>query len=282
MKLNNSKYPASILGILLVLSGAELQAGAMGPAQIPSSEKIYLGIFGGGGSSNHVNMSQYGTAFFSEAVGGPLAVNSFGQTNSRNVGIVGAHIGYQWGNIFLNPLNNQIGLSPAVELEGYYVDKSSFTGHDINNDTTRLPEHDFLVTYPISTGVFLANTVLNFNSASYAKLRPYVGAGIGAAVLSISNADSLQVAPLEAGVNHYNGNPNDKAAAFAAQTKVGLNYAFNEHLSVFGEYRWLYISDTNFTFGSTVYPTHAPTSSWSANLGSQHYNMGAGGIRFTV
>jgi opacity protein-like surface antigen len=283
MKLSSTKYPtSSILGVILALSGAGVQAGTMGATQAAPGEKIYIGIFGGGGSSNQIKISQYGTAFFSEADGGPLAVNAFGQADSRNVGIVGAHLGYQWGDIILSSINNQTSLSPAIELEGYYLSKSSFTGHDINNETTRLPEHDFLVTYPMSTGVFLANTILNFNSNSYAKLRPYVGAGIGAAVLSISNADSLQLAPMEPGVNHYNGNPNDKAAAFAAQTKVGLNYVFNDHLSVFAEYRWLYISDTNLTFGSTVYSTHAPTSSWNANLGSQNYNMGAGGIRFTV
>lgn len=282
MNFNNTSYPASALGVLLALCSAQIQAGAMGPAQVTATDKIYFGVFGGGGSSNHVSINQYGTAFFTEAVGGPLAVNAFGHTNSRSVGIVGGHIGYQWRDIFLNASSNQASLAPAVELEGYYVGKSSFRGHDINNDTTRLPEHDFLVTYPLKTGVFLANAVLNFNSVNYARWHPYVGAGIGAAVLSIANADSLQVAPLEAGVNHYNGNPNDKVATFAAQTKVGLNFAFSEHLSVFGEYRWLYLADTNFNFGSTVYPTHAPTSSWNANLGSQSYNMGAGGIRFTV
>lgn len=282
MKLNNTNYPASLLGVLLALSGAEIHAGTMGPSQVTTTEKIYFGIFGGGGSSNQVNISQYGSAFFPEANGGPLAVNAFGHTNSRNVGIVGGHIGYQWRDIFLNSVNNQASLSPAVELEGYYIGKSSFTGHDLSNDTTRLPEHDFLVTYPVSAGVFLANTVLNFNLANYARWHPYVGAGIGAAVVSISHAGSLQIAPFEANVNHYNGNPNDTVATFAAQTKVGLNFTISEHLSVFAEYRWLYIADTNFTFGSTVYPTHAPTSSWNANLGAQYYNMGAGGIRFTV
>lgn len=275
-------YPTAVLGVLLALSSAEIQAGTMGPTQTPATEKVYFSIFGGGGSSNRININQYGTAFYPEANGGPLAVNAFGQTNSRNIGMVGGHIGYQWGDIFLNSFSSETSLSPAVELEGYYVGKASFTGHDINNDTSRLPEHDFLVTYPMSTGVFLANTVLNLNLANYARWHPYVGAGIGAAVVSISHADSFQIAPLEANVNHYNGNPHDKAASFAAQTKVGLNFEFNEHLSVFAEYRWLYIADTNFTFGSTVYPTHVPTSSWNAHLGAQSYNLGAGGIRFTV
>ncbi len=192
--------------------------------QAVAPEKVYFGVFGGGGLSNHVDVNQYGTAFYTEANGGPLAVNAFGHTNSRDVGIVGGQVGYQWMEVFLNSLNSQWGLSPAAELEGYYVGKSSFTAHDINNDTTRLPEHDFLVTYPLSTGVFLTNAVLNFNSANYNRWHPYVGGGIGAAVLSISNADSLQVAPPEAGVNHYNSNPDDTVAAFAAQAKVGSEF----------------------------------------------------------
>ena len=134
----------------------------------------------------------------------------------------------------------------------------------------------------MTTGVFLANTVLNLNLANYTNWHPYVAGGIGAAVLSISNANALQVAPLEANVNHYNGNTKDNAAAFAAQTKVGLNFSYNDHLSLFAEYRWLYTADTNFTFGSTVYPTHAATSSWNTHFGAQYYNMGAAGIRFII
>lgn len=282
MKLNKANYCASLLGALFVLSGVEIQAGTMGPPQPIGTEKVYLGVFGGGGSSNRINISQYGTAFFEELLGGPLAVNAFGHTNSRNVGIFGGQLGYQWEDICLNSFSSSLNLGPAIELEGYYLGKSSFTAHDINNDTLRLSEHDFLVTYPLSTGVFLANMVLNFNSANYSRWRPYVGVGIGAAVLSISNADSLQVAPLEADVNHYNGNPNDRVASFAAQPKVGLNFSFSEHLTVFAEYRGLYITDTNFTFGSTVYVNHAATSSWNVHLGGQYYNMGVGGIRFTI
>ena len=98
----------------------------MGPTQVAAPEKVYFGVFGGGGSSNHVKVNQYGTAFYTEAEGGPLPVNAFGQANSRDVGIVGGQVGYQWMEIFLNSLNTQWSLSPAVELEGYYVSKSSF------------------------------------------------------------------------------------------------------------------------------------------------------------
>ena len=144
----------------------------MGPVATSAPEKVYLGVFGGGGASNQVGLSQYGTAFFPEASGGPLAVNAFGKSNTRNVGLVGAHLGYQWEDILLASFSNQANVSPAVELEGYYVGKSNFTGHEIDSDTTRLLEHDFLVTYPTSTGVILANTVQMQHRSRCRHLKP--------------------------------------------------------------------------------------------------------------
>lgn len=282
MTLSRTICSASILGLLSTLNSATLQAGTMGPITTPATNHIYFGAFGGGGSSNHANLSQYGTAFFSEAEGGPLAVNGFGHTNRRQAGMVGGHIGYQWQNILLNAFSHQASVSPVVELEGFYLEKSAFTGHEVSNDTARLPEHDFLATYPTSTGVFLANALLSLNATDNAKWHPYVSGGIGAAVLSVSNANALQLAPLEANINHYNSNPNDKTSTFAAQTKVGLNFDISERVSLFAEYRGLYIADTTLTFGSTVVPTHAATSSWSVHLGSQYYNVGAAGIHFII
>lgn len=279
MKLNSTH---SVVAALLVVSSAKIQATPATEMPEAANPKVYFSVFGGGGASNNISVSQYGTAYFIEDLGGALAVNSFGNVAGENVGFVGGHIGYQWKNVSLNPITNHVSLAPAVELEGYHIAKRSFSGDEINNDTTRLSEHDFYVTYPISTDVFLANTVLNFNLANFSKWRPYVGVGIGSAVVSISNANSLQTSPLEADVNHYNSNPNDKTSTFATQTKVGLNFEINEHVSLFGEYRWLYIANTDFIFGSTNYTGHSATSSWNVNLGAQSYNLGSGGIRLTI
>ncbi len=275
-------YSMSLLGMVFGFS-AQGHAGAMGPVTALSTPgKIYVGVFGGGGASTNVSIAQYGTAFFPEDTIGPLAVNGFGHTDTRGVGIVGGQVGYQWSSISLNLFNSLSGITPAVELEGYYVGKSTFTGHDINNETASLPEHDFLVSYPLNTAVFLANAVANFDLSNVNRVHPYVGAGIGAAVLSISGADSTQVAPPEGGVNHYNGNPSDKDATFAAQVKAGLNFDVTSNVNIFAEYRWLYVSNSDYRFGSTVYPAHVPTSPWLVELGSQSYNMGAAGIRFSI
>lgn len=241
-----------------------------------SQGKIYVGAFGGGGASSNLNAVQYGTAFFTEAEGGPLAVNAFGEIKNHSMGFGGAQIGYQAPEILLNS-NSQLTLSPAVELEGYYISKNSFTGSLLNN-TDRLPEHDFDVSYPIKRSVFLINTVFTLNQPCLL-LHPYVGLGIGGALVKISDADSSQVSPLETDINHYNGNPSDMNTTFAGQVKLGLSYDISDMISVFAEYRWLYLASTDFTFGSTVYPIHAPTSSWHVQLDPQKYNLGSVGIR---
>ena len=164
-------YSLSMAGIFLALTSSATHAGAMGPMDVAPAYtapgKMYIGVFGGYAASTHVDISQYGTALFPEMSGGPLAVNAFGSAD-RSAGFVGGHVGYQWAEI---PTNSSLSLSPAVELEGYYLGKSSFQSHDINDNTNRLQEHDFLNTLPTSTGVFLINGILNFNP-SQGKLHP--------------------------------------------------------------------------------------------------------------
>lgn len=264
-------------GCLLALSASFAHCGTMGVEPLVSG-KSYVGVFGGGGALTNTNISQYGTAYFLEAVGGPLAVNGFGKANSSSMGMVGAHVGFAWPNNMSIYLPGTL----AAELEGYYIGGARLTGHDLSSDTTRLAEHDFLVNYPLNTGVFLVNAVFNANSSLFGMFRPYVGAGLGAAVVSISGASAIQVSPAEPGINHYNANPNDASVAFAAQPKIGVRVDLNPHASVFAEYRFLYLSQTSYTFGSTVALGHAATSPWSVNVGSQYYNMGTVGMDFDL
>lgn len=270
----------SAMAALALLTGSLAQAGTMGPVA-PEQGKLYVGAFGGGGSLDRGSLYQNGTAFFTEAEGGPLAVDAFGRFNSNSVWVAGGHIGYLWPAL-MNSSGSSFTLSPAAELEGFYIGGNTLTGHDLNNNTTRLPEHDFLVTYPADTGVFLVNSILNINHASLGRFHPYAGLGAGLAVISISGATSTQMAPPEAGLNHYNAGQDDTNVAFAAQPKVGVSVQFNPSVSLFAEYRFIYLSATGFTFGSTVYPNHAPTTSWNAKIGSQYYNLGTVGIQFDV
>jgi opacity protein-like surface antigen len=127
--------------------------------------------------------------------------------------------------------------------------------------------------------VFLANAVFNFNAPCLV-VHPYIGFGIGNAVVRVSDATSTQINPPEEGVNHYNASSSDTNSTFAGQIKLGLSYDINKCISLFAEYRWQYLANTHFVFGSTVYPGHVETSSWQVNLDAQRYNLGNVGIRF--
>jgi opacity protein-like surface antigen len=244
---------------------------------ITAPGKFYIGAFGGGGSSNNFNATQLGTAFFTEAAGGPLSVNAFGQLDGQSTSFYGGQLGYQVQEIFLNP-SSQWTLGPAVELEGYSMKNSTFDG-TLTNNTIRLDEHDFMFSYPMSRTIFLANAVLSFNNPRLF-VHPYIGFGIGEALVRISGADATQANPPEAGVNHYNTNSSDTTSAFAGQIKLGLSFDINNYISLFADYRWLYLASTDFVFGSTVYPSHVETSSWQVKLDEQRYNLGNIGIRF--
>lgn len=244
-----------------------------------STGSMYMGIFAGGGQSTKGDINQFGMSFYTEADGGPLAVNAYGQAKEKSLGFLGAHIGYQW---IESPINASWGIAPAIELEGYYIAERNIEGSNINSETTRIDEHQFLLTYPTKTSVFLTNFVLNFNLGTQYQYQPYIGVGFGAAIHSITNAVSEQTAPAEPGVNHYNGGPSDTKATFAAQTKLGFNYQLMDKLKIFAEYKLLYLSNSNFKFGSTDYPGHNATSTWLVDLGAHYNNMASIGINYTL
>lgn len=232
----------------------------------------YFGIFGGGGAVTNTHISQRGTAFFTEATGGPLAVDATGHVTSNSAWFAGAHIG------FAAPVKSCI--TPAVELEGFYF-RANLHG-TLDAPHTALPEHTFNDSFSTRSGVFLLNNVFTFNNPCWMGFHPYVGVGIGGATLTASGADSLQVSPLEAGVNHFNTETSANDSAFAAQVKVGLSYDITPCVALFAEYRYLYIGPTSYTFGSTVYPNHAPTSPWLVNVDGMNYNLGAVGINVSI
>jgi opacity protein-like surface antigen len=270
------KLRISLLVYLSVL--APLAFAIHAPVQSSTAPgKSYIGFFGGGGSSNNLNANQFATAFFVEANGGPLSINAFGPLNNTQASFFGAQLGYQAQEIFLKS-SSQWTLGPAAELEGLSISKRSFNG-SLNNSTVRIPEHDFMVSYPMRSTIFLANAILSINHA-HLPIHPYVGFGIGNAIVRISEASATQLNPAEVGVNHYNANASDTNSTFAGQMKLGFSYDVNKYVSLFAEYRRLYLASTHFVFGSTVYDNHVPTSSWQVNLSSQRYNLSDVGVRF--
>ena len=283
MKLKQLNRATSIACILFISSGsATVYGGTMGPKSVDPVGTIYIGAFGGGGSITAHDLSQQGTAFYSASKGGPLAVNALGVASGSSAWIAGGNVGYRWPERLFNFTSSDLTFSPATELEGYYLGGATIAGDDLNNGTTRLVEHDFRVKYPMGTGVFLVNAVLNVNHSYLGEFHPYVGVGAGPAVVSITGANSTQKTPAEPYFNHYNSGTNDTAIAFVAQPKIGVSLDLCKNTNMFVEYRFIYISATDYTFGSTVYPTHVATSNWDVAIGSQYYNMGTIGIQFDL
>lgn len=244
--------------------------------------RLYIGGFGGGIYSNATRLSQMGTAFFTEAEGGPLAVYAKGRSKKTSVGFGGVQLGYEWS---ANP--HTIGCSdwsitPAAELEAYWF-SHTHKGHLINQlSVNRLPEHDFATSFKSNTGVYLVNAVFSLNNSCYSSFTPYVGVGIGASRVSLKNASSHQEQPLEAGINHFNSRGDDSSWAFAAQAKVGLRYNFCGSFHVFGEYRYLFVDSSNYIFGGTDYPTHVPTSPWNVKVNNIQNNAFVFGLQYDL
>jgi len=217
-----SKRHIALLSILLLNTiDCSLIARECCDFLLPKCNRMYVGVFGGGIYSNSTQVSQMGTALFLEAEGGPLAVEARGHAKGSGSGFGGVQIGYERSKCSYNICTGWM-IAPAAELEAYWYSHTK-KGH-LNNstDTDRLPEHDFLDSFPINAGVYLANAVFSVNNCW--QLSPYIGVGVGATRICIHNATSIQVAPPEAGINHFNSEQNDASWAFAAQAKAGLRY----------------------------------------------------------
>lgn len=248
----------------------------------PECNRIYIGAFGGETFSNSSKLTQTGTAFFQEASGGPLAIDARGHSGRNSSGFGGVQIGYEWSQCPINIGCSDWSITPAAELEAYFF-RQTKKGHLINAiSTDRLPEHDFANSFPMNVGLYLINGVFTLNHCCLGKFSPYVGGGVGFANIFIRKADSQQVSPPESGVNHFNSNQSDSDWAFAAQVKTGVRYNICGRFHIFGEYRFSYIDTSSYLFGSTVYPNHAPTSTWNVDVKGTCYNAFAFGVQFDL
>ena len=266
--------------LIVILSFSAMTASLTAYDCCDSCNRVYVGAFGGGIYSTSSTISQMGTAFFTEAEGGPLAVYALGDTDGTSSGFGGVQLGYEWSGYPLNVGCAGWALDPAIEIEGYWY-KYTKEGHLIN-PTDRLPEHDFLDSFDITSGVCLFNVLFSLNNPCFGAFSPYVGGGIGATRISITNATSLQTDPPELGINHFNSEPSDSSWAFAAQIKAGVRYNFCKLFHVFGEYRYLFVDSSNYIFGSTVYPAHPVTSPWNVKIKNIQFNAFVFGIQYDL
>jgi hypothetical protein len=307
--------------IIMTLLTLGITAVQVSNAADTPSRGFYIGGFGGGGSSDSNAISQSGEAYKRtdglEGIYGDshhnfnLLVNVNGQSDSHNTAIGGTHIGYEFPELPMGSSLAGWAVRPAIEIEGYYLGSSvsgtltnpnpeTFNGLDGGlvsvEETTQLNpgQHKFVDTFSQNMGVLLTNGVLSFKTPWAKNIFPYVGGGIGAAINSMSGANSAQVASgspyagNEVGLNHFNSNSSANSSAFAAQAKAGIRAELFARFSVFAEYRYLHVTDSNYSYGSTEYPAvgssyaggHAQTSAWNVGLGSMNYHTGVFGVQY--
>jgi len=261
---------------------------------------LYLGLFGGGSTSDNSDFTQSGVAFKRKPPDEHdynLNVEVKGSSGSQTGALGGLHIGYEFLEIPMGNAYSGWGLRPAVELEGYYLGTSQ--SGVLSNPQTEIAvpvggvgnynfaagTHVFKDSFNLDRGVLLANSVFTFKTPWATTIFPYLGAGVGAAITSISGADSAQYSPgtpeLSPYINHFNSNTHASSSSFATQAKVGIRAEIWDHVAVFAEYRYLYVSATNYTFGATVYPgIHSETTAWDSHFGSTNFHSGVLGIEY--
>src|SRR4029077_8369926 len=153
---------------------------------------FYVGVFGGGGGSGNVNVNQTGYALYRTGGPpdgqGPLYVYASGTASSNGAGLFGVQFGHECPGWRFG--SGGWGVLPAAEFEAYYL-RDTLEGHLIN-PTPRLPQHEFIDTFPMNTGVFLLNAVFSLQTP-ISRVHPYMGVGVGTASQSIDGADSTQI-----------------------------------------------------------------------------------------
>lgn len=305
-------YLKKMILSMLTLTHTAVFAGNMGAAANVdrTHNNIYIGAFGGGAASTSHMLAQSAVAyrFVGQQFQGQttptdedynLFVNVAGKSHVKTAGIAGLHLGYQWGAFQIGK-NAAWDLRPAIEIEGYYL--ASKMGAYLFNpelEPAVLPngsvapshsiaarQHVFSDHFNLNAAVFLANSVLTLKTPLSEKLLPYAGAGMGFAYHSISAANSAQIGPYNENspyINHFNSDPRASDSVFAAQVKAGVKAEMTEHIALFAEYRYLYISPTSYTFGSTQYPNqHPDTSLWRVNFSSMNLNAAVLGVKYCV
>ena len=253
----------------------------LAPQSFAAGGGYYVGIFGGGGATSTTSVQQVGTAFYSP----PKPVNAQGTAPSSAASMAGAHAGYEWEELALGSEQSGWGLRPAVEIEGFYLGNNP-SATIVSPNTPGVANHTFQTTLPNNNGVFVANAVFALKTPLSESILPYAGAGVGGATMNISSATSEQLNPAEPGLNHFNTNPNASGSALAVNAKLGIRGEIIDRISLFAEYRYVYLGSTGYTFGQTqgagsnCCQTHVPTTNWNVNMGAQNYFLGVAGIQY--
>lgn len=271
---------------------------------------LYVGVVGGVGRTGGQSVEQLGVAHkLGNFNGGfpdfDLKVDVDGTVEHGKAGLFGLQTGFGW--------KTSSALKPAVEIEGLYHVGSQHSELE-NPDTEVLAniverpgqsyttkylrtyidehygpdEHRFANSMDTRTSLGMINGVLSYDRGS--RVKPYVGVGVGLAVIQMKNGVSYQTSPLNgssafeidpvsgADVNHYNSQPDASDVALAMQVKTGVRGNLTSRVSAFVEYRLIHVDESTFTFGSTSYAGHSPTDHWSLTSGASNLHHAVVGL----
>jgi opacity protein-like surface antigen len=244
-----------------------------------------------------------------------LGVDVTGKNQRKPVTMLGGQIGYEWKT--QSSINPAIEVEASYLSANQHSELLNLADDSVTNvkvtkrgtavlvtDPIKLAmvkehvldtplsagNHTFENTAKMKVALFSVNGALTYNTGS--PLKPYVGAGAGLAFVNMGDAVSLQTGPggIETGrelpggplvkVNHLNSRNSSNDLTFAAQAKAGLRYDLTGHFSLVAEYRLVHLASTAYTYGSTVYYTHASTNNWVVKNGAMNLHNGLVGIRY--
>lgn len=285
---------------------------ASGMAEAGPRHGLYGSVFGGVAWSARQDVKQTGAAHMrgDHALPGykdfDLLVDTRGRATSERAGMFGANVGYRFDT-------RDSRIAPSVELEAAHLSRRQSANlrnpaaeriANVGSGSTQvrlddpLPtvtdkygagKHRFANRMDIDTNLVMLNAVFAYKSHGF--IEPYLGVGIGMALVDAGRAVSHQTnpsGPIEVSpvtgerVNHFNGRTRDRDAALAWQAKAGVSASLGRHLALFLEYRLVHVGATDFVFGSTRYAGHAPTERWRVRNGAMRTHAGVLGVQYRL
>ncbi len=135
-------------------------------------------------------------------------------------------------------------------------------------------KHTFSNTMTMNSWNAAVNLTLSYDFSSKISVNGALGAGFTA--VTLKNGVSLQSGPAPADpgfeattdngggvVNHFNSQPNASDNLMFGLLRLGTKIELVENVALRIDARGMYMGESTFVFGSTVYTDHAPTDNWT-------------------
>ncbi|TFE70610.1 hypothetical protein [Methylacidiphilum caldifontis] len=201
-------------------------------------EGLYAGLYGGAG---YMDTNNYNSNFSSGLFGN-------GQMGGNWQWVGGVKVGYQWKGWELG--DNLAGkgwyLMPAAEFDGFYIGNSQsgsgFTG--FATSPTTIAASSTNTGMQLNMGIMTINGLLKLVTPW--KFVPYIGMGVGGYYLSASN-----ISQSVAGRGIVNG-ASTTDGGFVFTPIAGSEYYLTKELSVFVEFKFLYMNNPILNYGTAL------------------------------